>query len=84
MFQIVRLTSTYCQITDAQIGYRIHIENGGMTYRSRALAWKLAGIKSRDNFEAGGDDYYEVRDANGRRALDPWPMTADSFDDIPF
>jgi hypothetical protein len=57
-FQIVRRDLVHCAITDATLGTRAVALP--MTYSSKELALKLAARRHCDEYEAGGDSYYEV------------------------
>lgn len=83
-FQIVRYSPTYCAITDAQIGTRAKVLP--MTYKSLALATKLAGRMHDDNYRNCGDDSFGViktgTSAFSRVHRPSMPVI--SSDDMPF
>ena len=88
MYQIVEIRPTHCQITDGIIGSSAHPLP--MTYRSEALAHKLAGRIAEAHYENCGDNSYVVVEA-GKSPYQPrvdfsqwrsWPIDADT--DFPF
>jgi len=57
-YQIHRIAPTYCAITDGLIGSKAHPLP--MSYRTLALAHKLAGKLEEDSYNNCGDDRYVV------------------------
>lgn len=59
MFQIVEIQPTHHGVTDAIIGS--HVANREpYAYYSAALAWKIASILSKAEYDAYGDGYFVV------------------------
>jgi hypothetical protein len=64
MFQIVRASPVYCQITDASIGMSKRCLP--MTYLTRGCAHKIAGRLADAEYDGGGDDYFYVTECGNK------------------
>lgn len=83
-YQIVRVWPVYHWSTDHLMGSKA--EALPMSYKSEALAHKLAGKLSREAYEGCSDDSFYVIPYGGSPFLDrkwPAPSTADDME-IPF
>lgn len=86
-FQIVRLSPTYCQITDAMVGESAHPLP--MSYSSVDLAVRIAARLRADEYEDGGDDmfavvFYGTSALDRRNRADLHQPATDMFDDMPW
>lgn len=84
MFQIVRASPSYCQITDGIIG--TNYERLPYAYCTEAYAKVRAGRLSEESYENCGDDSFYVIEAGApvRRPTFPRFDAVESFDDLPF
>jgi hypothetical protein len=85
-YQIVRHRPDYCEITDANVGSSATVLP--MTYRNPKLAQKLADLRTKEDYENFGDDWYTVivtgTSAYGHALASFLAATLADADEMPF
>lgn len=81
-FQIVRISPVYHCTTDAMIGSKA--DRLPMAYSSEALAHKLAGRWTDEDYRNYGDDHFVVVPYGASPFSEAIRPTFDAFADMPF